>query len=275
MSIAFPLGHFVTLWFIIWDCQPLTFVLKLVILSCLWFATLLMRITNAKVVYALEHNPKSRVRVTIVQLLIGVSLLLVASLHLAYPEQETFSFAEMSLWGCFIVDALWHLRIWKTTTKRLFRGVKGMREILSRRNSKLKMIEGVKRRQSIVTTAGFLFSEIVACAAMIFINPALDLLLQGKSNECNQRNSVGSHRISAFGFPIFLAVQIAYWVLIYSHVVKKRRTENLRDTKVENRSYVYVSQQAVVLPHDRRPYSGLAKMKTKSLGERARYMQTS
>jgi hypothetical protein len=49
---------------------------------------------------------------------------LVASLHLAYPEQEEFSFAEMALWGCFIVDSL--------TMKIAFRDVKGMGKSLPR-----------------------------------------------------------------------------------------------------------------------------------------------
>jgi hypothetical protein len=70
---------------------------------------------------------------------------------------------------------------------------------------------------------------------MIFANPALGLLLQDESNECKKRNSVGSHRISAFGFPVFLAVHIiAFWVVIYSHVLKKRRDEKLLpETKEE------------------------------------------
>ncbi len=194
-----------------------------------------MRISGARLVYALEQKPKSRVRVTIVQLLIGASLVLVASLHLAYPEHEAILFAEMALWGCFIVDILWHFGIWKMTMKRVFRDVKGMRKILSRRNSNLKMIEGVKRRQSIMTVLGNLFTETAACAFMIFVNPALGLLLQDKSNECKQRNSVGSHRILAFGFPIFLAFHITFWVLIYNHVLKKRRDEKLRRTKEERR----------------------------------------
>ncbi len=44
---------------------------------------------------------------------------------------------------------------------------------------------------------------------MILDHPALDLLLQDKSNECKQRNSVGSHRISALAFPIFWVMHIA------------------------------------------------------------------
>jgi hypothetical protein len=125
--------------------------------------------------------------------------------------------------------------------KRVFRGVKGMRNILSRRNSKLKMIEGVKRRQSIITIVGTLFSEMLICALMIVTNPALDLLLQDKSNECKQRNLVGAYRISAFAFPAFMAVHIAILVLIYSYVVKNRRDEKLRDTKVDRRQVLQVS----------------------------------
>jgi hypothetical protein len=89
-------------------------------------------------------------------------LVLVASLHLAYPELEAFSFAEIALWGCFLVDILWHFGKWKKTTKRVFGGVKGLRQILSR-NANLKMIEGVKRRQSLITTVGVLFTNTVTC----------------------------------------------------------------------------------------------------------------
>jgi hypothetical protein len=235
MSLGFPVGHFVTLLFIIYDCEPLFFVLKLALISALWFGTRLMRITGARLVFALEHKPKSRVRVTIVQLLIGASLVLVTSLHLAYPEHKAFSFAEIALWGCFIVDLLWHFGIWKMTMKRVFRGVKGMRKILSRRNSNLKVIEGVQRRQNLITTVGTLFAEIVSCAFVVFANPALGFLLQDKSSECRQRNLVGSHRLSAFGFPAVLALHISFWVLIYTHVLKQRRDKTLRYTKEECR----------------------------------------
>jgi hypothetical protein len=228
MSLGFPVAHFVTLLCLIWDCEPLTFIMKLTMISCCWSGTLLMRITGVRFVHALGDKRKSRMRVTIVQLLIGASLVLVASLHLAYPEHEAFSIAEMALWGCFFVDVLRHFGIWKKTMKRVFRGVMGMGKILPRGNTNLNMIEGVKRRQSIIVTVGILFSEILICTCMIFANPALDLLLQDKSNECKQRNSVGSHRFSAFAFPAFLAVHIALWVTIYSHVLRKRRTEKLR-----------------------------------------------
>jgi hypothetical protein len=223
MSVGFPVGHFVLLLFIIWDCEPLFFVLKLAAISCLWFSTRQMRITGARLVYAFEHKPKSRVGVTTVQLLIGASLVLMASLHLAYPELDAFSFAEMALWGCFVVDVLWHFGIWKMTMKRVFLDTKGMHKILPRQNASLNRIKGVKRRQIIITTVGTLFGEIITCACMIFANPALDL--QDKSNECKQRNSVGSNRISAFGFSNFLAVHIACLVLIYTYVLRKKREE--------------------------------------------------
>jgi hypothetical protein len=241
ISLGFPVAHFVMLLVIIWDCEPLMFVMKLTMICCLWSGTLLMRITDARLVYALEHTRKSRVRVSIVQLSIGASLVLVASLHLAYPEHEAVLFAEMALWGCFLVNILWHFSIWKKTMKRVFRGVKGMRNIVSRQNASLKMIEGVKRRQSIITIVGTLFTGIVICAFMIFANPTLDLLLQDKSNECKQRNVVGSHRVSAFSFPAFMAVHIAILVTMYSHVVKKRRNEKLRDTKEDRRQVLQVS----------------------------------
>jgi hypothetical protein len=70
---------------------------------------------------------------------------------------------------------------------------------------------------------------------MISANPTLDLLLQDKSNECKNRNSASSHRISAFGFPTFLAVHIAIMVLIHSNVLKTRRNEKLRDRKEQRR----------------------------------------
>ena len=183
MSLGFPCVHFVGLLFLIWDCETLFFVLKLTAISILWFVTLVMRITGARLMYALEEKLKSRLRVTIVQLLIGASLVLMASLHLAYPELEAFSFAEMALWGCFFVDVLWHFGKWKKTTKRVFGGVKGLSQILSR-NANLKMIEGVKRRQSVITTWSILCALPVICAAMIVFNPALGLLLQDKRNEC-------------------------------------------------------------------------------------------
>ncbi len=229
LSVGFPVGHFVLLLCIIWDCEPMFFVLKLAFISCLWFGTLFMRITSARLLYALTHTPKSRVRVTIVQRLIGALLVLVASLHLTYPELEAFSFAETALWGCFIVDVLWHFGIWKMTMKRVFRSVKGMSNTVSSEQGirNMKMIEGVKKRQTIVTVVGPIFAEIVTSAFMIFANPALELLLQDKSNECKQRNSVGSHRMSAFGFSIFFAIHIGFCVTIYSHVLKKRREEYL------------------------------------------------
>ncbi len=242
LSVGSPIGHFVLLLFTIWDCEPLFFVLKTIAISCLWFNTRVMRITGARLVLALEHKPQSRVRVTIVQLLIGASLVLVASLHLAYPEHEVFSFAEIALWGCLLVDVLWHFGIWKINMERVFRNIKGTSNIVSRLSSSLNRIEGIKRRQSIITIVGTLFTEIVISAGMIFSNPVLDLLLQDKRNECKQRNSVGSHRLSAFGFPAVLAVHIACWVLIYSHVLKKRRDEFLTKKKEsESRQVLQVS----------------------------------
>jgi hypothetical protein len=238
LSLGLPVGHFVLLLLIIWECGPLFFVLKTIVISCLLFGTCLVRITVARLVYAFEHKPLSRVRVTIVQLLIGASLVLVASLHLAHPEHEAFSFAEMALWGCFIVDFLWHFGIWKKTMKRVFRSVKGLSKILPRQNANLNMIEGVKRRQNIITVVGVLLTEIVACMGMIFANPAVGVLLQDESNECKKRNSVSSHRMSAFGLLAFLAVHIAFLVVIYSHVLKKRRDEKLRE---ERRQVLQVS----------------------------------
>ncbi len=166
--------------------------------------------------------------------------MLVASLHVVYPEQEAFSFAEMALWGCFIVDLLRYFGTWNMTMKRVFRDVTPMSKILSKQNTKLQMIKGVKMRQNIMITVGALFTAIVACAFMISANPVLSLLLQHKGNECKQRNSVGSHRISAFAFPGFLAFHIAYWVTIYSHVLKKRRDLTLWGTK-EDRQALPVS----------------------------------
>jgi hypothetical protein len=251
MSLGFPVSLFLILSFIIWDCEPLFFVVKLVAICCIWFATRLMRITSALLVHASTRKfaSQKRVRVTTVQYLIGASLALVASLHLAYPEHEALSFAEMALWGCFIVDVLWHFGIWKMSMKRVFRGViKGMRKSLIRRNSTLNMIEGIQRRIKIATAVGVLFTEITMCACMIFTNSSLDFPLQDKSNECKMRNSVNSHRISAFAFPISLAIHIACWVLIHSHVLKKRRAEKRRGQR----------RRKIVLPR-RGPNSGLAK----------------
>jgi hypothetical protein len=249
LSLVTSVTHFLMLSFIIWDCEPIFFVVKLAVISCFWLAARTMRISNARLMHVLDDQKlKPRVRITIVQLLIGASLVLVASLHLAYLEQEAFSFAEMALWSCFIMDFLRHFGSWKMTMKRVFRDVKGMSKILSRRNSKLQMLKGAKRRQNIMIPVGALFTAIVGCAFMISANPALGLLLQHKSNECKQRNPVGVHRISAFAFPAFFAFQIAYWVMIYSHVLKKRRNEKLRDTKKDSRqvlqgSYINASQQ--------------------------------
>ncbi len=39
-----------------------------------------------------------------------------------------------------------------------------------------------------ITAVGVLFTEILICAGMIVTNPALDLLVQDKSNECKQHN---------------------------------------------------------------------------------------
>jgi hypothetical protein len=253
MSLGFPVAHFVLLLCVIWDCEPLFFVLKMIAISCVWSGVLLMRISGSRLVYALEHKPKSRVRVTIVQLLIGASLMLVTSLHLAYPEHEVFLLAEMVLWGCFIVDLLWHFGIWKKTIKRVFRGVTGNRKLSGQNaNASLNMIEGIKRRQIIVTVVGTLFTEIIICAGMICANPTFDLLLQDKGNECKQRDLVGSHRLFAFGFATFSAADITLWVMIHSLVLKKRRDQKL------NLLSMHAPQQVVVLPHHG-PNSGLAK----------------
>jgi hypothetical protein len=241
ISLGFPVCHFGVMLFTIWDCEPIFFVLKLLTIIGLWFTTRIIRITGERLVHAVEQNPKSRVRVTIVQLLIGASLVFVASLHLAYPQHEAFPFAEMALWGCFLVDVLWHFGIWKLTMKRVFRDVKGMSNIVSRRNANLNMIEGVKRQQTVIATVGFLFTTIASCAGMIFVSPVFGLLLQDKSDKCKQRNSVGSNRLFALVFPIYLAMHIALWVTIYSHALKKRRDEKLRDTKEGHRQVLQVS----------------------------------
>jgi hypothetical protein len=240
LSLVPTVSHFMVLLFIIWDCEPIFFGNKLAFISNFWLSAYIMRITNARLVYALEHKSKSRVRITIVQLLIGASLVVVASLHLAYPAQETFSFVEIALWGCFIVDLLRYFCTWNMTMKRVFRNVKPMSKILSKQNTALQTIKGVKRRQNIMIPVGNLFAATLACAFVISANPVLSLLLQHKGNECKQRNSVGSHRIFALTFPAFLALQIAYWVNIYSHVLKKRRGKKLRGTK-ENRQALPVS----------------------------------
>ena len=46
MSLGFSVAHFLLLLCIIWDCEPLFFVLKLALISCLWFDTRVMRITS-------------------------------------------------------------------------------------------------------------------------------------------------------------------------------------------------------------------------------------
>jgi hypothetical protein len=236
MTIGLPVLHFVLLSCIIWDCGPLLFVLKLISIGAFWFGTRLMRITGTRLVYAIEHKPKARVRITIVEQLIGASVVLLASLHLAYPELEAFSFAEIALWGCFIADVLWHFAIWKIAMKKVFQSVRGMNKIISRQNAaNLNMIEGVKRRQNIGTTVGIVFAEIITCVCMMFINPALGLLLKDKSNECKQRNSVGSQLFSAFGFAALSAIHIGLWVTIYSHVLRKRR-EEMQTMKNESES---------------------------------------
>ncbi len=241
MSLGFPVGHFVVLLCTIWDCEPLFFALKLALISILWFGTRIMRITGARLIYAFEQKPKPRVRVTTVQQLIGASLVLVASLHLAYPELEAFSIAEIALWVCFLVDVLWHFGIWKMTMARAFRAVKGTSTIQPIQNPSLNMIEGVKRQQTVITTVGVLFAEIVACACMICVNPVFGLLLQDKSDECKQRNAVGSHRLFAFGFSVYFSVHIGLWVTIYSHMLKKRRDEKLRDAKEDRPQVLQVS----------------------------------
>ncbi len=124
---------------------------------------------------------------------------------------------------------------------RVFEGVKGMSTILPRQHAGLNMIEGVKRQQTIISTVGVLFTEIVACACMICVNPVLGFLFQDKSSECKQRNAVGSHRFFAFGFPVYFALHMALWVTIYSHVLKKRRDEKLQDAKEERPQVLQVS----------------------------------
>ncbi len=98
------------------------------------------------------------------------------------------------------------------------------------------MIKGVKRRQNIVVAVGVLFSKVVACTGMI--------LLQDRSNECKKKNQSASivFRISAFGFPVFFAVHIAFWLTIYSLVLKRRQDEKKYwGTKEERTNVMQVS----------------------------------
>jgi hypothetical protein len=118
LSVGVPVTFFMGLAHLIWNCEPFILVCKVEVGSLLVFCTQFMRIGGSRLLHILVETSKIRVRVTKVQTLIGTSLVLAASLHLAFYN-AVFSFAEIvSLWHywrifglllCGCIVALWRL----------------------------------------------------------------------------------------------------------------------------------------------------------------------
>jgi hypothetical protein len=221
LSLGVPAAIFMGLVHMIWNCEVFFGVGKVAAACVLVFCTRFMRIGGSRLLHTLIETPKTRVQVTTVQYLMGASMVLVTSLHLAFPSYESISCAEIVLWGCFLVDALWHFRVWKMDMKRAFRSTETLNKIVSKENFSLKVLNDVKRRQMISTIVGILVVEPLLCMHMILANSVLGL--QEESKECNRRNPIGSDRLALSLFPIALAASIVFWMLIYSHIMSKRR----------------------------------------------------
>jgi hypothetical protein len=230
LSAGVPAAVFMGLVHLIWNCEAFFGGFKVVIACVLVFCTRFMRIGGSRLLHTLIEMPKTRVQVTMAQYLMGASMVLVASLHLAFPSYESISFAEIVLWVCFLADILWHFRVWKMDMKRAFQSTETLNKIVSKGNLSLKVLNDVKRRQIISTIVGVLVVEIFLCVYMILANSVIGL--QEARNECARRSPRGSDRLALILFPVALAAHIAFWMLIYAHVTSQRR-DILKRTKCE------------------------------------------
>ncbi len=245
LSVGVPVTFFVGLAHLIWNCEPLFFVCKVVAVSLLVFCTRFMRIGGSRLLHVLAETPKIRVRVTKVQTLIGASLVLAASLHLAFLNYgAVFSFVEIVLWGCFFVDVLWHFGVWKTDMRRAFR----KRICPLPGTSSLIIVNDIKKRQMVSTIVGVLVAETLLCVYMVLANAVFGL--QEESNECKRRSTIGSNRLALILFPTVLAAHIAIWMLIYAHVTTKRRDMTLRDTKREHHPSLQLQVSSLIFQVD-------------------------
>jgi hypothetical protein len=170
----------------------------------------MIRIGGSRLVRVVEGTPKALVRVTFVQMFFAASTVLVASLHLVFRSLEVFLIAEIALWGCCIVDTLWHFGVWNMNMKRAFRSTEGMNKILSKKNSALQYVNMVRRRQYILYTVSAVFTEIICMTCIIYMN------LQEESKKCNKRTSIGSDRIALFLFSFCVAVHTAPLMIIHN-----------------------------------------------------------
>jgi hypothetical protein len=232
-SILFTAGPLISLVHIVWNCEPLFFGVKMVMLSFYLLGLRALRINGSRLVRAVEGTPKVLVRVTPVHMFLAASMVLVASLHLAFRSLEVFSFAEVALWGCCLMDTLWHFGVWKMNINRAFRDTKGMNRILSKNSAALQKVNRVRRQQHILNTVSILFTEITGLMLIICANSVLGL--QEESKECNRRTSIGSDRIALFAIPISVAFHICSLMVIYMHAASKWHDTKLRYMKNERR----------------------------------------
>ena len=115
--------------------------------------------------------------------------------------------------------------------KRAFRVSDSLNIIVAKTNISSNIVKDIKRRQMISTIVGVLLVEPFICMYMILANSVLGL--QEESKECKRRNPIGSDRLALILFPISLAANIAFWMLIYSHIMSKRRDTTLKGPKRE------------------------------------------
>jgi hypothetical protein len=241
-SILFTVAHMTMLLFLVWNCEPLFLVEKILMLSLYLLGLRALRITGSRLVRVIEGTPKVQVRFTPVQIFLAASIVLVASLHLAFPSLEVFSFAELALWGCCLVNTLWHFGVWRMNTNRAFRGAKGMDKILAKGNASLQIVNRVRRQQNILNTVSILFTETTGIMMNICANSVLGL--QEESRECHRRTSIGSDRIALFGFPISVAFIICSLMVIYMHAAARYHDQKLRNVKNKRRGAIVPLQES-------------------------------
>jgi hypothetical protein len=225
-SIFFTCATLISLVNCVWNCEPVYFGGKMVMLSLYLLGLRALRIGGSRLLHAVEGTPKITIRITPVQIFLAASVVLVASLHLAFRSLEVFSFAEIALWGCCIVDTLWHFRTWKMNMKRVFRSTEGMNRAHSRkRSSALQSVNRVRKQQNVLTYI-LSFAEVTGMTLVICMNSVLGL--QEVSKECNRRTSIGSDRIALFIFPLSVAFHICSLMVIYMHAASKWRDKQQR-----------------------------------------------
>ncbi len=232
-SILFTAASIIFLLWMMWNCELLFFGVKMVMLSLYMLGLRALRINGSRLLRAVKGTPKILVRFTSVQIFLAASIVLVASLHLAFRSLDVFSFAEIALWVCCIVDTLWHFGVWKMNINRVFRGTKGMNRILSKNSAALQTVNRVRKQQNILNTVSILFTEITGIMLNICANSVLGL--QEESKECSRRTSIGSDRLALFGVVNAFAFMICSLLVIYMHASSKWRDKKLRSMKDKSR----------------------------------------